>query len=69
MNIDYFSKLLLRTIMINLKLITGIEEERFVEDEFKMRFRYFLSFKATLINKFYLSLYNELFINSKGERL
>jgi hypothetical protein len=42
-------------------------EERFVEDEFKVRFRYFLSFKIPIKNRFYISLYDELFINSKKE--
>lgn len=46
-------------------------EERFIENQFKMRFRYFLSCKTALNRKkmedktLYLSLYNELFI---GER-
>tara|TARA_B110000503_G_scaffold140291_1_gene230736 strand:- start:1289 stop:1762 length:474 start_codon:yes stop_codon:yes gene_type:complete len=44
-------------------------EERFVEDDFKMRFRYFLGIKIPLqnkenrINSFYLSAYNEIFLN------
>ncbi len=51
-------------------------EERFVEDEFKFRFRYFLSLKMPLgkkaldenevdKRKFYLSAYNEIFLNSE----
>lgn len=47
-------------------------EERFVEDDFKMRFRYFLGLKIPLqnkengINSFYLSAYNEIFLNTKA---
>ncbi len=47
-------------------------EQRFVEDDFKMRFRYFLALKIPLSNKevsdksFYLSAYNEIFLNTKG---
>ena len=45
-------------------------EQRFVEDDFKMRFRYFLGFKFSLQNKedgispLYLSAYNEVFLNT-----
>ncbi len=45
-------------------------EQRFIEDDFKMRFRYFLSLKIPLQNKedqknpLYLSMYNELFLNT-----
>jgi len=45
-------------------------EQRFVEDDFRLRFRYFLALAIPLTNKtmidktFYFSLYNELFINS-----
>jgi hypothetical protein len=44
-------------------------EERFVSDDFKMRFRYFLGFNVPLNNRemtsktVYLSLYNEFFLN------
>jgi hypothetical protein len=44
-----------------------------VEENFKMRFRYFLALNVALNNKdmtdntVYLSAYNELFINNKGE--
>ena len=40
-------------------------EQRFIESEFKMRFRYFLSARVPLgtDSKFYLSGYNELFID------
>lgn len=42
-------------------------EERFIESDFKMRFRYFLGLKIPLqnkeINSFYLSAYNEIFLN------
>ncbi len=47
-------------------------EQRFVEDDFKLRFRYFLAFNIPLNNAelvdntTYLSFYNELFINSEG---
>ncbi len=47
-------------------------EERFVEDDFRMRFRYFLSANIpinhkTLVPKtVYLSAYNEIFLNSKN---
>lgn len=46
-------------------------EQRFVEDDFKMRFRYFLSLKVPLWkkenqeSKYYLSAYNEIFLNTK----
>lgn len=47
-------------------------EQRFVENDFKMRFRYFLSLNVPLKNNesgespFYLSAYNEIFLNSKS---
>lgn len=47
-------------------------EQRFLESQFKMRFRYFLSLNVALTNKelvpktFYLSAYNEIFINDRG---
>lgn len=46
-------------------------EERFVEEDFKVRFRYFLAMKYLLNNSeftddtFYLTAYNEIFINTK----
>jgi len=46
-------------------------EQRFVEEDFKLRFRYFLSLNIALNkpvitdNTFYLSAYNEIFLNSK----
>lgn len=40
-------------------------EERFIEDDFKFRFRYFLGINLPLKKYFYLSAYNELFIHSK----
>jgi len=49
-------------------------EERFVEDKFKFRFRYFLTLKIPLNNKtlayktFYLSSYNELFIGGASPK-
>ncbi len=47
-------------------------EERFLPDDFQMRFRYFLSFNVpinhkTMTNKtFYASAYNEIFVNKQG---
>lgn len=45
-------------------------EQRFVENDFKMRFRYFLSINIPLsikeMNNFYLSAYNEIFLNSES---
>ncbi len=46
-------------------------EQRFVEDDFKLRFRYFLGLNIPLNNKIledktlYLSAYNEIFLNTK----
>ncbi len=48
-------------------------EQRFVEEDFKMRFRYFLSLAIPLniaINDekpFYLSAYNEIFLNTENQ--
>nr|WP_241695522.1 DUF2490 domain-containing protein [Winogradskyella litoriviva] len=47
-------------------------EQRFVEDDFKMRFRYFLGINIPLQykedgnNPLYLSAYNEIFLNTKS---
>ncbi|MBK8557453.1 MAG: DUF2490 domain-containing protein [Lewinellaceae bacterium] len=47
-------------------------EQRFVADKFKMRFRYFLSLNIPLNNNkvvpktYYISAYNELFLNTKS---
>ncbi|WP_248724418.1 DUF2490 domain-containing protein [Seonamhaeicola sp. ML3] len=47
-------------------------EQRFIEDVFKMRFRYFLAIKvpfktkAQEDSKFYISAYNEIFLNTKS---
>lgn len=47
-------------------------EQRFVESDFKLRFRYFLSLNVPLYKKenespgFYLSAYNEIFLNTKS---
>ena len=45
-------------------------EQRFIESDFKMRFRYFLSVNIPLskkeMNRFYFSAYNEIFLNSKS---
>lgn len=46
-------------------------EQRFVENDFKMRFRYFLGINIPLQNKedgknpFYISAYNEIFLNTE----
>jgi hypothetical protein len=48
-------------------------EQRFVESDFKMRFRYFLAFKVPIIktetspSKLYLSAYNEVFLNTESD--
>jgi len=42
-------------------------EQRFIEDDFKLRYRYFLSLNLPLLKgneKYYISAYNEIFINS-----
>src|SRR5690606_687369 len=47
-------------------------EQRFVEDDFKMRLRYFLGVNIPLCvqeenpSKFYLSAYNEIFLNTES---
>jgi hypothetical protein len=42
-------------------------EQRFVESNFKTRFRYFLSMNIPLKNpKYYLSTYNEIFLNGSS---
>lgn len=41
-------------------------EQRFIEDDFKMRFRYFLGINIPLKNSLYLSTYNEIFLNTKS---
>ncbi len=38
-------------------------EQRFVEEDFKLRLRYFLSVNVPLDEDFYLSAYNEIFVN------
>lgn len=48
-------------------------EQRFIGDDFRLRFRYFLSLNIALSNKemidntFYLSAYNEIFLNTQGD--
>ena len=45
-------------------------EQRFIEDDFKLRYRYFLSLKIPLLKtnkKYYISAYNEIFINANQE--
>ena len=42
-------------------------EQRFIKDDFKLRYRYFLSLNVPLLKgneKYYISAYNEIFINS-----
>lgn len=43
-------------------------EQRFVEDDFKLRFRYFLGLNIPFSesNKFYFSAYNEIFLNTQS---
>ncbi|NNC50417.1 MAG: DUF2490 domain-containing protein [Flaviramulus sp.] len=45
-------------------------EQRFVENDFKLRFRYFLALNIPLgsveSSKYYLSAYNEIFLNNKS---
>ena len=47
-------------------------EQRFIDEDFKMRLRYFLAAKIPLVkaddgySKFYLSAYNEVFLNTKS---
>ena len=45
-------------------------EQRFVESDFKLRFRYFLAlnvpFSKKESNKYYFSAYNEIFLNTKS---
>lgn len=43
-------------------------EQRFIESDFKMRFRYFLGLNIPFKNEspFYLSAYNEIFLNTKS---
>ena len=45
-------------------------EQRFIEDNFKLRYRYFLSLNIPLLKtneKYYISAYNEIFINANQE--
>jgi hypothetical protein len=47
-------------------------EERFLQDDFQMRFRYFLALNVPINNKtmkektFYVSIYNEIFLNGQN---
>lgn len=43
-------------------------EQRFIEDDFKLRFRYFLGLNIPFekTNKYYFSAYNELFLNTEN---
>ena len=45
-------------------------EQRFIEDDFKLRYRYFLSLNIPLLKtneKYYISAYNEIFVNANQE--
>ena len=45
-------------------------EQRFIEDDFKIRYRYFLSLNIPLLKtnkKYYISAYNEIFIDASQE--
>lgn len=48
-------------------------EQRFIEDDFKLRFRYFLGLNIPLTNlnlddnTWYLSIYNEIFLNTEND--
>ncbi len=45
-------------------------EQRFIEDDFKLRYRYFLSLNLPLLKtnkKYYISAYNEIFIDASQE--
>jgi hypothetical protein len=48
-------------------------EQRFIEDDFRLRFRYFLGLNVSLSKldstqkSFYLSAYNEIFLNTEGQ--
>ena len=45
-------------------------EQRFIEDDFKLRYRYFLSLNIPLLKtnkKYYISAYNEIFIDASQE--
>ena len=47
-------------------------EQRFIEVDFKLRYRYFLSLRIPLLKtnkKYYISAYNELFINGTRENI
>ena len=47
-------------------------EQRFIKDDFKLRYRYFLSLRIPLLKtnkKYYISAYNELFINGTRENI
>jgi hypothetical protein len=60
-----FQQVISQQSITNLKFSHRFRlEQRFIESEFKMRFRYFLSTRVPLgtDSKFYLSGYNELFI-------
>ncbi|WP_417290480.1 DUF2490 domain-containing protein [Corallibacter sp.] len=63
---QFISKQQLGTVKLNHRYRF---EQRFVESDFKMRFRYFLGINIPLskTSKYYLSGYNEIFLNTESE--
>lgn len=65
---QFTSKQKIGTVLLNHRYRF---EQRFVESDFKLRFRYFLGLNIPLINNendensFYFSAYNEIFLNTK----
>jgi len=62
---QYISKQTIGSVKINHRYRF---EQRFIEDDFKTRFRYFLGFNIPLSKKgkYYFSAYNEIFLNTKS---
>ncbi len=66
-----FQQLILKQHLGKLKLSHRYRfEQRFIADDFKLRFRYFLSlnlpFQKEAERTFYLSAYNEIFLNTES---
>lgn len=63
---QFISKQQLGTVKLNHRYRF---EQRFVESDFKMRFRYFLGVNIPFskTSKYYLSGYNEIFLNTESE--
>lgn len=63
---QFISKQQLGTVKLNHRYRF---EQRFVESDFKMRFRYFLGINIPFskTSKYYLSGYNEIFLNTESE--